>query len=101
MPALATRPTTCKPSRWPARWVQWPDHPTCFKGKTVMARMVQWMKLTREAEGLAYPPYPAHLGVRIWQSISKEARPADHTSELKSLMRISYAVFCFQQTKPP
>src|SRR3546814_4765851 len=27
------------------------------------------------------------------------ARPEDHTSELQSLMRISYAVFCLQQKK--
>ena len=38
-----------------------------------MARMVQCAKLKREAEGLDFPPYPGELGVRIWQSISKEA----------------------------
>lgn len=38
-----------------------------------MARLVQCVKLKREAPGLDYPPYPGDLGVRIWQSISKEA----------------------------
>ena len=38
-----------------------------------MARMVQCVKLKREAQGLDYPPYPGDLGVKIWQSISKEA----------------------------
>jgi Fe-S cluster biosynthesis and repair protein YggX len=38
-----------------------------------MARMVNCVKLKREAEGLDYPPYPGDLGVRIWQSVSKEA----------------------------
>lgn len=38
-----------------------------------MARMVQCARLKREAEGLDYPPYPGELGVRIWQSISKQA----------------------------
>ena len=38
-----------------------------------MARMVQCAKLKREAQGLDFPPYPGDLGVRIWQSISKEA----------------------------
>ena len=38
-----------------------------------MARMVNCVKLKREAEGLAAPPYPGELGVRIWQSVSKEA----------------------------
>ncbi len=38
-----------------------------------MARMIQCVKLKREAEGLDFPPYPGELGVRIWNSISKEA----------------------------
>lgn len=38
-----------------------------------MARMVNCVKLKHEAEGLAAPPYPGELGVRIWQSISKDA----------------------------
>lgn len=38
-----------------------------------MTRMVQCLKLKREAEGLDFPPYPGPLGVRIWQSISKDA----------------------------
>lgn len=38
-----------------------------------MTRMVQCVKLKREAPGLDYPPYPGDLGVKIWQSISREA----------------------------
>ena len=38
-----------------------------------MTRMVNCVKLKREAEGLAAPPYPGEMGVKIWQSISKEA----------------------------
>lgn len=38
-----------------------------------MTRMVQCVKLKREAEGLDYPPYPGDLGVRIWREISKQA----------------------------
>ena len=38
-----------------------------------MARMVHCVKLNKEAEGLEMPPYPGELGVKIWQSISKEA----------------------------
>ena len=38
-----------------------------------MTRMVQCVKLKREAQGLDFPPYPGELGTRIWQSISKEA----------------------------
>ena len=38
-----------------------------------MARMVNCVKLKKEAEGLAYPPFPGELGKRIWQNVSKEA----------------------------
>ena len=38
-----------------------------------MTRMVQCVKLQKEAEGLDRPPYPGELGKRIWESVSKEA----------------------------
>ena len=38
-----------------------------------MARMVQCVKLGREAEGMDFPPYPGVLGKRIWENVSKEA----------------------------
>ena len=38
-----------------------------------MTRMVQCVKLGREAEGLDYPTYPGELGKRIWENVSKEA----------------------------
>src|SRR5256885_8754719 len=38
-----------------------------------MARMVKCVKLGREAEGLAFPPYPGDLGKRIWENVSREA----------------------------
>jgi len=38
-----------------------------------MARMVQCIKLGREAEGLDMPPVPGDLGRRIFESVSKEA----------------------------
>ena len=38
-----------------------------------MARMVQCIKLGREAEGLERAPYPGPLGQRIFDSVSKEA----------------------------
>lgn len=38
-----------------------------------MARMVQCIKLGREAEALDFPPYPGELGKRIFESVSKEA----------------------------
>lgn len=36
-------------------------------------RMVNCIKLQREAEGLDFAPYPGALGKRIFDSVSKEA----------------------------
>ena len=38
-----------------------------------MTRIVQCIKLDKEAEGLDAPPYPGELGQRIFESVSKEA----------------------------
>ena len=38
-----------------------------------MSRTVSCVKLQREAEGLAYAPYPGELGRRIFDNVSKEA----------------------------
>lgn len=38
-----------------------------------MTRMVNCIKLGREAEGLDLPPYPGELGKRIFENVSKEA----------------------------
>ena len=38
-----------------------------------MARMVQCVKLGKEAEGLDRPTYPGDLGKRIFENVSKEA----------------------------
>ena len=38
-----------------------------------MARMVQCVKLGREAEGMERAPYPGELGQRILENVSKEA----------------------------
>lgn len=38
-----------------------------------MARMVQCVKLGREAEGLDFAPLPGALGKRIFENVSKEA----------------------------
>ena len=37
-----------------------------------MTRMVQCVKLGKEAEGLEYMPYPGELGQKIYDSVSKE-----------------------------
>ena len=38
-----------------------------------MARTVHCVKLQREAEGLAFAPWPGELGKRIYEHVSQEA----------------------------
>jgi len=38
-----------------------------------MTRMVECVKLGKEAEGLDFAPYPGELGKRLYESVSKEA----------------------------
>ena len=38
-----------------------------------MARMVQCVKLGREAEGLERPPVPGEMGKRVFENVSEEA----------------------------
>jgi Fe-S cluster biosynthesis and repair protein YggX len=40
---------------------------------TPMTRMVNCIKLGKEAEGLDFPPYPGPLGKRLWEEVSKQA----------------------------
>src|SRR3546814_6080690 len=42
------------------------------------------------------PPMKAKDVIRIGRSRSRAARSEEHTSEIQSLMRISYAVFCLK-----
>src|SRR3546814_1918117 len=57
------------------------------------------------AEALAVMTDPADLpgwrtdNQREWRNISGHNRSEEHTSELQSLMRISYAVFCLKKKK--
>src|SRR3546814_1765879 len=71
-----------------------------------------WMNPPPSSPCLRLPPLSATLssspttsaGFRLSRSSCREAssRSEEHTSELQSLMRISYAVFCLKQktTKP-
>ena len=38
-----------------------------------MARMVNCVKLGKEAEGLDFQPYPGELGKKVFENVSKEA----------------------------
>src|SRR3546814_17874995 len=52
---------------------------------------------------MADPPFHRSRGelqVRRRQGLYARVRSEEHTSELQSLMRISYAVFCLKKKKP-
>src|SRR3546814_5776294 len=54
-------------------------------------------KVTNLAFIRAQPVRSAELGGRLRRLVAR--RSEEHTSELQSLMRISYAVFCLKQKK--
>ncbi len=58
-----------------------------------MARMVQCIKLKREAEGHDFPPYPGELGKQIYLNVSKEAWKAwlEHQKMLVNENRLNLA----------
>lgn len=58
-----------------------------------MSRMVQCIKLQREAEGLDFPPYPGELGKKLYEQVSKEAWKAwlEHQKMLVNENRLNLA----------
>src|SRR3546814_1031647 len=46
---------------------------------------------------LGYREYGGRAALPIWIDYMRVARSEEHTSELQSLMRISYAVFCLKK----
>jgi Fe-S cluster biosynthesis and repair protein YggX len=58
-----------------------------------MARMVNCVKLGREAEALDFPPFPGALGKRVFENVSKEAWKGwlEHQKMLVNENRLSLA----------
>jgi Fe-S cluster biosynthesis and repair protein YggX len=58
-----------------------------------MPRMVQCVKLGREAEGLDFRTYPGELGKRIYENVSKQAWQAwlEHQKTLINENRLNLA----------
>src|SRR3546814_6481306 len=53
-------------------------------------------QFAREAPDGRRAPIPGRLGCGVWTT-PPDTRSEEHTSELQSLMRISYAVFCLKK----
>ena len=58
-----------------------------------MPRIVNCIRLGREAEGVDFPPYPGELGKRIFENVSKEAWKAwlEHQKMLMNENRLNLA----------
>lgn len=56
-----------------------------------MTRLIQCVKLNKEAEGLAQPPFPSDVGKKIYAQVSKEAWQmwVDHQTMLINENRLS------------
>src|SRR3546814_19245147 len=67
--------------------MHWPPRATCTN-------------MARPAPSLPKSPWPQGGGrTVIRKPLQKARRSEEHTSELQSLMRISYAVFCLKKKK--
>src|SRR3546814_5473559 len=51
------------------------------------------------ADGAAMPDFMVSITAMLQEAIDGGQRSEEHTSELQSLMRISYAVFCLKKKK--
>src|SRR3546814_4008765 len=66
------------------------------------SRSFRWAKpgnLRPDAAARASEPCPRHCAAVRRGSSAVRGRSEEHTSELQSLMRISYAVFCLKKKK--
>src|SRR3546814_4376063 len=95
-PARVTSPTTLI-GAWPAP----PALPPPTHGTPSLPRLVSACSIAETASLLATASRSAMLSASWFQPICPPAmsRSEEHTSELQSLMRISYAVFCLKKKK--
>src|SRR3546814_7718549 len=68
---------------WVPKWLRFPA--TSYTARP-FATLAKWKDVQRHVKGLPAP-----------QPVEMEPRSEEHTSELQSLMRISYAVFCLKK----
>src|SRR3546814_3045271 len=86
-----------------------PD-PTLFRSgfalADAIAKVIEGERFHRQQRGQHQPPQAKRRGFHGWvaaatgsvEILHQHHRSEEHTSELQSLMRISYAVFCLNKT---
>src|SRR3546814_2703487 len=72
---------------------------TLFRSLDRVNRAVPVRRLTAVPMKLTLPQIPGHMLLGNVVVRADDARSEEHTSELQSLMRISYAVFCLKKKK--
>src|SRR3546814_2401004 len=76
-----------------------PPHVMCGGTSFRPARTESWLHATTGKRG-ASPEFPAmRTNIFLFPRDGRKRRSEEHTSELQSLMRISYAVFCLKKQK--
>src|SRR3546814_3342051 len=103
VPLLLVRPhpTDTTPPPAPARAIRRGDLALTWGARLLvqLAGNVLFTYLLFYFESVAPGEEPAVLAPRVGQMTTIAFRSEEHTSELQSLMRISYAVFCLKKTK--
>src|SRR3546814_1074057 len=111
-PPISSRTDTLFPDTTPSRFqVEVVDTPTLDSHDVLVMVMAAGVNYNGVWAGLGVPisPFDVHkapyhiagsdaAGV-VWAVGSQVKRSEEHTSELQSLMRISYAVFCLKKKK--
>src|SRR3546814_1352375 len=72
---------------------------TLFRSKASAAEPVVVRRRLLPAEALGGRDHRRHAAVAAGRARRDHRRSEEHTSELQSLMRISYAVFCLKKKK--
>src|SRR3546814_7964531 len=81
--------------------------PSCARGRTGSIDRGEARGIGKGLQGICDGIFPCRgargrhlvLGYDFGTSIESDCRSEEHTSELQSLMRISYAVFCLKKKK--
>src|SRR3546814_10828064 len=108
-PAPAYEWRTVLRHRWPLRWMHWINL-ACMLALVGSGLQVfnahpalYWGEVSDFARPLFAPgDFPGWATIPGYQSLAmgrRADRSEEHTSELQSLMRISYAVFCLKKKK--
>src|SRR3546814_5268093 len=98
-PPRSTRTDTLfpYPTLFRAAVPAWRFEPVTRDGKAVGAKAPMGLRVV--AKPVGHGGYALAVASSWFGHLNDEGRSEEHTSELQSLMRISYAVFCLTKTR--